>query len=127
MRRRAWITAIALCFGIAVSLWARLFIADTVEYARGLNAEAIECMDRGDEAAAEEVLTQLAQYLKDRQGLMRILCAHEDIDDIKEELIDAQASIEFGSSEDFYQASYRFGERLEQLSDAESLSLSNFC
>lgn len=127
MRRRAVITAIALCFGIAVSLWARLFIADTVEYARNLNAEAIEYMDAGDALAAAETLTQLAQYLKDRQGWMKILCAHEDINDIKEELIDAQASIEYGSREDFYQAIYRFGERLEQLSDTESLSFSNFC
>lgn len=127
MRRRAVIAAIALCFGIAVGLWARLFIADTVEYARSLNAEAIECMDAGDALAAAETLTQLAQYLKDRQGWMKILCAHEDINDIKEELIDAQASIEYGSREDFYQAIYRFGERLEQLSDTESLSFSNFC
>lgn len=127
MRRRAVITAIALCFGIAVSLWARLFIAETVEYARNLNAEAIEYMDAGDALAAAETLTQLAQYLKDRQGWMKILCAHEDINDIKEELIDAQASIEYGSREDFYQAIYRFGERLEQLSDTESLSFSNFC
>lgn len=127
MRRRAVIAAVALCFGLGMGLWARLFIGNTVLHARHLRTEAIEYMDAGATQAAEETLTLLAQYLKDRQNLLKILCAHEDVDEIKEELIDAQASIEFGSSEDFYQAIYRFGERLERIEEAESLNLSNFC
>ena len=44
---------------------------------------------------------------------------------MKEQLIDVQASIEFGIEDDFYQAIYRFGERLEHIADTEHVRLSN--
>ena len=54
-----------------------------------------------------------------------MLCDHEDLHDVKREIIDAQASIEFGIEDDFYQAIYRFGEGIEHIADVESLRLAN--
>ena len=126
MKRMAVITAAVLMFSLAVCIFSHFGIKHIVEDARSLRTEAIEHMDGGDVQAAEETLVKLAQHLKDKQFLLEILCEHEDLHEIKEQLIDAQASIEFGSGEDFYQSIYRFGERIEHIADVESLRFSNF-
>ena len=82
-------------------------------------------MDAGAVQRAEETLTQLAAYISDKAVWLEVLCEHEDLHDLKEQLIDAQASIEFGIEDDFYQAIYRFGERLEHIAEAEGVSISN--
>ena len=125
MRRMCIITAAALAFAIAVCSFGHVCVKKIVHRARHLRTQAIEHMDRGEIQAAEETMVQLAQYLKDKQGYLEILCEHEDLHAIKEQIIDAQASIEFGSKEDFYQAIYRFGERLEHIADVESVRFSN--
>ena len=82
-------------------------------------------MDEGDTQRAEETLVELAEYIADNQFWLEVFCEHEDLHDIKVQLIDAQASIDFGSTEDFYQAIYRFGEGLEHIADVENIRLSN--
>lgn len=126
MKRMAIVTAVVLLFSLAVCIFSHTVIKITVEDARHMRTEAIGHMERGEIQAAEETLANLAQHLKDRQGLLEILCEHDDLHEIKEQLIDAQASIEFGSGEDFYQSIYRFGERVEHIADIEKLRLSNF-
>lgn len=126
MRRMALITAVSLAFSLAVCIFSHFFIENTVRDARHMRTSAIEYMDAGDIQAAEETMVQLAQHLKSRQPFLEILCEHEDLHQIKEQLIDAQASIEFGSKEDFYQAIYRFGERIEHIADVEKMRFSNF-
>jgi len=126
MKRMALIAAGALIFSLAVCVFSHFGIKNIVEDARHMRTRAIECMDAGDVQAAEVTLVNLAQHLKDKQFLLEILCEHEDLHEIKEQLIDAQASIEFGSGEDFYQAIYRFGERIEHIADVESMRFSNF-
>ena len=56
-----------------------------------------------------------------------MVCDHGDIHEIKGEIIDAQASVEFGIEDDFYQAIYRFGEGLDHIASIEEFSLSNLC
>lgn len=126
MRRMGIIAACALAFCLAVCLAARIAIGDIVENALRMRTQAVTHMEAGEIQPAEETMVQLAQFLKDRQFLLEILCEHEDLHEIREQLIDAQAGIEFGSREDFYQAIYRFGERMEHISDVESLRFSNF-
>ncbi|MBP3653250.1 MAG: DUF4363 family protein, partial [Clostridia bacterium] len=96
-----------------------------VNHARHLRTEAIEAMDEGDVQQAEERMVELAGYFKRNLGWLEVLCRHSDLHEIKGSIIDAQASIEFGIEDDFYQAIYRFGEGLEHIADIESLRLSN--
>ena len=126
MKRMAVITAAVLLFALGICLFSHILIKNMVEDARHMRTRAIDCMDNGDIQAAEETLVQLAQLLKDKQPLLEIFCEHNDLHEIKEQLIDAQASIEFGSGEDFYQSIYRFGERIEHIADIEEIRLSNF-
>ena len=80
-------------------------------------------------ALAAAVLVSAAPrvYADDKLDSLRgdYSAAEEKLNQIKEQIIDAQASIEFGIEDDFYQAIYRFGERLEHIADIENLRLSN--
>lgn len=126
MRKTLWITALVLACSIALCIVSNRSITRVVTHARHLRTEAIEAMDAGDVQRAEQTLTELAAYINDSRGWLEMLCEHEDLHEVKEQLIDAQASIEFGIEDDFYQAIYRVGERLEHIADVEGLRLSNF-
>ena len=125
MKRTLWITLGALALALAVCVSSNLFVTRFVDHARHLRTEAIEAMDGRDVQRAEQTLTELAEHLKRSEPWLEVLCEHEDLHQIKEQIIDAQASIEFGIEDDFYQAIYRFGERLEHIADVENLRLSN--
>ena len=126
MKRMAIVTAAVLLFALAACLFSHALIKSVVEDARHMRTQAIEYMDKGEIQAAEETLVNLARHLKDKQFLLEIFCEHDDLHNIKEQLIDAQASIEFGSGEDFYQSIYRFGEGIEHIADIEEIRFSNF-
>ena len=125
MKRTLLITLAALLFAAAVCTASNRIINRVVDHARHLRTEAIEAMDAGDVQRAEQTLVELAGYIGENQFWLEVFCAHEDLHDMKVQIIDAQASIEFGSREDFYQAIYRFGEALEHIADVENIRLSN--
>ena len=95
------------------------------DHALHLRTRAIEYMDAGDVQQAEATLAELAAHLNGNAAWLEVLCEHDDLHEIKAEIIDAQASIEFGIEDDFYQAIYRFGEGIEHISDIERMRFSN--
>ena len=125
MKRTIIITLAALLFAAAVYTASNRIVNRVVDHARHLRTEAIEAMDDDDVQRAEQTLVELAEYIAEHQFWLEVFCDHDDLHDIKEQLIDAQASIDFGSREDFYQAIYRFGEGLEHIADVENIRLSN--
>ena len=125
MRKTAWITVVVFVCAMTLCTLSNRSVNRVVNHARHLRTEAVERMAAGDVQGAEETLVQLAQYIRENQGWLEVLCEHEDLHEMKEQLIDAQASIEFGIEDDFFQAIYRFGERLEHIADTESVRLSN--
>lgn len=125
MRRQLLITLTVFLFGLSVCLYSLHAVTAFTNRARSLQSEAILAMDAGTVQLAEERLVQLAGHLKENQTMLEIFCDHEDLHSLKGELIDAQASIEFGIEDDFYQAISRFGELLEHLADNQKISLRN--
>jgi len=126
MRRMIWITLGVLAAAVALCLFADFKITRFTDRARHLRTEAAMAMDAGDVQKAEVLLVELAGHLREHQGLLEVFCEHADLHELKGELIDAQASIEFGIEDDFYQAIYRFGEMLEHITDVEDFRGSNF-
>ena len=125
MRRQIWTTILVFLCSAALCFYALHAVTGFTDKARSLRSEAILAMDAGDVQTAEETLVQLAAHLKENQTMLEIFCDHEDLHSLKGELIDAQASIEFGIEDDFYQAIYRFGECLDHIDDIESIRFSN--
>ena len=127
MKRTLCITLAALLLAAAVCVASNRIINRVVDHARHLRTEAVDAMDGGDVQRAEQTLVELADFIADNQFWLEVFCEHEDLHEIKVQIIDAQASIEFGSREDFYKAIYRFGEALEHIADVEHIRLSNLC
>ena len=125
MKRTICVILTALLFAAAVCTASNVIVNRIVDHARHLRTEAIEAMDEGGVQRAEQSLVELAEYIAENQFWLEVFCDHDDLHSIKEQLIDAQASIDFGSREDFYQAIYRFGESLEHIADVENIRLSN--
>ena len=125
MKRTLCITLAALLFAVAVCTASNRIVNKVVDHARHLRTEAVEAMDARDVQRAEQTLVELAEYISDNQFWLEVFCEHEDLHDMKVQIIDAQASIEFGIEDDFYQAIYRFGEALEHIADVENIRLSN--
>ena len=126
MRRTILITLTTLLISLALCTMSHIRVTRVVKHARHLRTEAIEAIDVDDAQRAETVLVELAGFLDEEQGWLEVLCEHDDLHEIKAAIIDAQASIEFGITDDFYQAIYRFGEGLEHIADVESVRLTNF-
>lgn len=127
MRRMLMTTLAVLLFALGVCAFSMMSICRTTEHLRHLRSEAILHMEAGDIQAVEETLAEMANYLAENEGWMTVFCNHDDLHAIKGEIIDAQASVEFGIEDDFYQAIARFGEGIEHIASEEEISLSNLC
>lgn len=125
MRRTIWLTAGVFLAAMAVCMLSFVNVNRFANHSRHLRTQAILAMDEGDVQRAEERMVELAEYFERNQGWLEVVCEHNDLHEIKGNIIDAQASIEFGIEDDFYQAIYRFGEGLEHIADVESVRLSN--
>ena len=125
MKKTAWITVLVFALSMAVCCFSKLSVDRIVKHARHLRTEAMLAMDAHDVQRAEVVLVELASFMKEKQPLLEIICDHNNLHEMKGNIIDAQASIEFGIEDDFYQAIYRFGEGLDHIADVESIRLTN--
>lgn len=126
MRRTILITLVTFLLSMALCTMSRISVTRIVEHARHLRTEAIEAMEDGEVQRVEALMVELAGFMDEKQGWLEVLCEHDDLHEIKGAIIDAQASVEFGITDDFYQAIYRFGEGLEHIADVESVRLTNF-
>ena len=118
-------TCAVLAFAMVFCTISKVSVTRVVDRARHLRTEAIEQVDRSDTRGAAETLAALAGYIKENNGWLEMLCEHEDLAEIKDQIIDARTSLEFGDRDDFYQAVSRLGERLEHIADIERMKLSN--
>lgn len=125
MKKTFWLTLSVFIAAMIVCTLSKINVTRLVNHARHLRTEAIEAMNDGDVQGAEERLVELAGYINRNMDWLEVVCQHSDLHDVKLNLIDAQASIEFGIEDDFYQAVYRFGEGLEHIADVESVRFSN--
>lgn len=82
-------------------------------------------MEQGNVIAAREGLTALANLWAQRATLLEMLCAHDDLHEVKERIIQAQICISYTDMEDFYANVSLIGEALEHIRDGEALRLSN--
>lgn len=125
MRRTVCITIAVLAVAMAVCSLVHVNVNRVVTHALHLRTEAIEAMDEGDVQRAEERLVELAGFIGRNQDWLQMVCQHSDLHEIKADIIDAQAAIEFGIEDDFYQAIYRFGEGMDHIAETEEISLTN--
>ena len=125
MRRMLITSLVVLMLAMAACTLVQVNVNRVVKHARHLRTRAIAAMDAREIQTAEETMVQLAGYIARNDDWLAMVCDHGDLHEIKADIIDAQAAIEFGIEDDFYQAVYRFGEGLEHIAEMQELSLRN--
>jgi hypothetical protein len=114
-----FLVCIAICTVSTVALNAIL------NEAHELSTNAFVSMEEGDITRTREGLVALATLWDKHAQLMSLLCAHEDLHEVKQRIIEAQICIEYTDMEDFYSNISLIGEGIEHIRDQEALSLAN--
>lgn len=125
MRRLTITTAAVLAACLLLCTWSLIAINSILDEAHEYTVEVFVQMEQGNVIAAREGLTALANLWAQRATLLEMLCAHDDLHEVKERIIQAQICISYTDMEDFYANVSLIGEALEHIRDGEALRLSN--
>lgn len=125
MKRTAIVTAIVLIFSVAVCTASLCVLNGILDEAHGLSTGVFVSMENGDVTSAREGLVALATLWDDHATLMEMLCAHDDLHEVKERIIQAEICIEYTDMEDFYSMVALIGEGIEHIRDQEGLTWTN--
>lgn len=125
MRRLTITTAAVLAACLMLCTWSLIAINAILDEAHEYTVEVFVQMEQGNVIAAREGLTALANLWAQRATLLEMLCAHDDLHEVKERIIQAQICISYTDMEDFYANVSLIGEALEHIRDGEALRLSN--
>ena len=125
MKRLAVLTLVVLAVSLAVCAASMLTLNGILDEAHGISTSVFVAMENGDVMAAREGLVALATLWDEKSDLMEVLCAHDDLHEVKERIIQAEITLEYTDMEDFYSSVALIGEALEHIRDQEALSLTN--
>ena len=125
MKRLRITVAAVLILSLAVCTAGLTIINRILDEAEASVTEIVLLMERGEEAAAREALTAMAERWDGRAGLMETLCEHDDLHAVRERMVQAKICMEYTDMEDFYASMALLGENIEHIRDEEALRLSN--
>ena len=124
--KRLTITTIAVFLAcIAVCTWALITLNGILDEAHEYTVEVFTQMENGNVIAAREGLVALANLWEEKMTLLEVLCAHDDLHEVKERIIEAEICISYTDMEDFYANVSLIGEAIEHIRDGEALRLTN--
>lgn len=125
MKRLIVTTAIVLALSLGLCTWSLVTLNGILDEAHGYTVRVFTQMEKGNVTAAREGLVALANLWDERMTLMEILCAHDDLHEVKERIIQAEICISYTDMEDFYASVSLIGEAIEHIRDGEALRLTN--
>lgn len=125
MKRLAILTLAVMVVSMAVCVGSMLALNGILDEAHDISTSVFVAMENGDVIAAREGLVALATLWDEKAMLMEVLCAHDDLHEVKERIIQAQITMEYTDMEDFYSSVALIGEALEHIRDEEGVSWTN--
>ena len=125
MRRMILTTAVVFLLSMGICTFSTIGIERVVDRCQELRNAAVMAMDSGAVQETEEGLAALATYLEEHQDWLEILLEHEELHDIKNQILEAKLGLEYGVADDFYQAIAKVSEALEHVRGIERMTLSN--
>lgn len=125
MKRLAITTAAVLAACMMLCTWSLVTLNGILDEAHEYTVEVFAQMEQGNVTAAREGLVALANLWDDRETLLELLCAHDDLHEVKERIIEAEICISYTDMEDFYANVSLIGEAIEHIKDGEALRLTN--
>lgn len=118
-------TVIVFAACIALCTWSLIALNGILDEAHEYTVEVFAQMEQGNVTAAREGLIALANLWDERMTLMELICAHDDLHEVKERIIEAEICVSYTDMEDFYANVSLIGEALEHIRDGEALRLTN--
>ena len=125
MKRLAITTAAVLTACMILCTWSLTALNGVLDEAHGYTVEVFVQMERGNITAAREGLVALANLWDEKETMLELLCAHDDLHEVKERIIEAEICISYTDMEDFYANVSLIGEAIEHTRDGEALRLTN--
>lgn len=125
MKRTAIVTAMVLILSVALCAASQCVLNGILDEAHGFSTGVFVSMENGDVTAAREGLVALASLWDDNLTLLEMLCAHDDLHEVKGRIIQAEICIEYTDMEDFYSMVALIGEGIEHIRDQEGLTWTN--
>lgn len=125
MKRLTITTAAVLAACLILCTWSLITLNGILNEAHAYTVEVFAQMEQGNITAAREGLVALANLWTEKETLLEVLCAHDDLHEVKERIIEAEICISYTDMEDFYANVSLIGEALEHIKDGEALKLTN--
>lgn len=125
MKRLTITTAAVLAACMILCIWSLITLNGILNEAHAYTVEVFAQMEQGNITAAREGLVALANLWTEKETLLEVLCAHDDLHEVKERIIEAEICISYTDMEDFYVNVSLIGEALEHIKDGEALKLTN--
>lgn len=125
MKRLTITTAAVLAACLILCTWSLNMLNGVLDEAHGYTVEVFAQMEKGNITAAREGLVALANLWDEKATMLELLCAHDDLHEVKERIIEAEICISYTDMEDFYANVSLIGEALEHIRDGEALRLTN--
>lgn len=125
MKRLAVTTAAVFAVCIALCTWSMITLNGILDEAHEYTVEVFAQMEKGNVTAAREGLVALANLWDEEETLLELLCAHDDLHEVKERIIEAEICISYTDMEDFYANVSLIGEAIEHIKEGEALKLTN--
>lgn len=125
MKRLMITMAVLLAGCLGICTWSLITLNGVLDEAHEYTVEVFTQMEMGNVIAAREGLVALANLWDEKSTMMELLCAHDDLHEVKERIIQAEICISYTDMEDFYSSVALIGEALEHIRDGEALRLTN--
>lgn len=125
MKKLVITTTAVFAVSMTLCIWSLITLNGILDEAHWYTVEVFTQMEEGNVIAAREGLVALANLWEENETLLEVLCAHDDLHEVKERIIEAEICISYTDMEDFYANVSLIGEAIEHIRDGEALKLTN--
>ena len=125
MKKLLITTLAVLAACLSLCTWSLVTLNGILDEAHWYTVEVFAQMEQGNITAAREGLVALANLWHEKETLLELLCAHDDLHEVKERIIEAEICISYTDMEDFYANVSLIGEAIEHIKEGEALRLTN--
>ena len=117
--------AAVLGLTVCVCLFSVNFITDVCGEMEEIHEAVMDCAEHGESERAHGELRYMAQIWKRHENVMAMLVSHESIHEITGLLIQADACLKAGDTDDFFESMAHLKEALGHMREDERFRLSN--
>ena len=124
--KKNWIALISvLIISCGICIYSLFSIKSIVCEMDKQRLKVMEFLERDDTEGAFQKLSEMALFWKKREQLLESIAFHEALHDITVYLVEADANLQIGDTDDFYRSMALLGEALSHLYEEERFKLSN--